>query len=112
MSERKFPDDVHEESWCRLPLVKREDLTEGAKAIFDEHNDPNGDTHAGMRGPGGVRLHSPHLAELARPVARYLRHQTGLSTKIREVAIPLIFNSNAIAAEFTTRWETDFRQRY
>ena len=87
MSKRAFPSDVHAESRCRLPLVKREDLTEGAQAIFDEYHDPNGDTHAGMQGPGGVRLHSPRLAELHRPEARYLRHQTGLGTRIREVAI-------------------------
>lgn len=87
MSKREFPSDIDAESRCRLPLVKREDLPEGAKAIFDEHHDPNGDTHAGMQGPGGVRLHSPRLAELHRPEARYLRHQTGLDPRIREVAI-------------------------
>ena len=87
MSNRTFPPDVHDESWCRLPLVKREDLTDGAKPIFDEHHDPDGDSHAGMQGPGGVRLHSPRLAELSRPAARYLRHETGLSPRIREVAI-------------------------
>ena len=87
MSKREFPKDVHAESWCRLPLVRREDLPEGAKEIFDNHVTPGGDSHAGMQGPGGVRLHSPRLAELSRPAVRYLRHETGLSTRIREVAI-------------------------
>lgn len=87
MSKREFPADVHEESWCRLPLVKREDLPEEAKTIFDNHAIPGGDSHAGMRGPGGVRLHSPHLAIAASPGSYYLRHQTGLSAKIREIAI-------------------------
>ena len=87
MSRREFPKDVHAESWCRLPLVRREDLPEGAKEIFDNHVTPGGDSHAGMQGPGGVRLHSPRLAELSRPAVRYLRHETGLSTRIREVAI-------------------------
>ncbi len=84
---RKFPDDVYEESWCRLPLVKRDDLPPGAQAIFDDHSDPNGNSHAGMRGPGGVRLHSPKLAELSRAAAHYLRHETGLDPRHREVAI-------------------------
>ncbi len=87
MRKRTFPSDVHAESWCRLPLVKREDLPDGAKKIFDNHVAPGGDSHAGMQGPGGVRLHSPRLAELSRPAVRYLRHETGLSTRIREVAI-------------------------
>lgn len=87
MSKRPFPPDVYEESWCRLPLVRREDLPLGAQAIFDDHADPDGSSHAGLRGPGGVRLHSPRLAELSRPAAHYLRHETGLDPKIREVAI-------------------------
>lgn len=87
MSKREFPSDVHEESWCRLPLAKREDLTDGAKGIFDDHADPKGSSHAGLRGPGGVRLHSPALAELHRGEAHYLRHETGLEPKIREIAI-------------------------
>lgn len=87
MSKREFPSDVHAESWCRLPLARREDLTEGAREIFDDHADPKGSSHAGLRGPGGVRLHSPRLAELHRGEAHYLRHETGLDPKIREVAI-------------------------
>ena len=87
MSNREFPGDIDAESRCRLPLVRREDLPDEAKQIFDNHNDPGGDTHAGMQGPGGVRLHSPRLSELSRSAARYLRHETGLSPRIREVAI-------------------------
>jgi 4-carboxymuconolactone decarboxylase len=96
---------VYEESWCRLPLVRREDLPEGAKAIFDDHNDPAGGSHAGMRGPGGVRLHSPRLAELSRPAAHYLRHETGLSPRIREVAIL------TTAREFDSRFEWQQHER-
>jgi 4-carboxymuconolactone decarboxylase len=87
LANRKLPDDVYEDSWCRLPLVRREDLPAGAKVIFDDHNDPAGGSHAGMRGPGGVKLHSPRLADLSRPVAHYLRHETGLSPRVREVTI-------------------------
>ena len=87
MSKREFPSDVHEESWCRLPLAKREDLTPGAREIFDDHGNPDGSSYAGLRGPGGVRLHSPRLAELHRDEAHYLRHETGIDPAIREVAI-------------------------
>ena len=87
MARRKLPDDVHEESLCRLPLVRREDLPDAAKAIFDNRSDPAGGSHAGLRGPAGVKLHSPRLAELSRPATHYLRHETGLTPRIREVAI-------------------------
>lgn len=84
---RALPDDVFQESRCRLPLVKREDLPPGAKQVFDDYSDPEGSSHAGLQGPGGVRLHSPRLAELWKPVSRYLRNETGLDPRIREVAI-------------------------
>ena len=87
MSKREFPADVYEDSWSRLPMVKREDLTEGAKEIYDDHANPEGSSHAGLQGPGGIRLHSPRLAELHKGEAHYLRHETGLDPRIREVAI-------------------------
>lgn len=87
MSDSPWPEDVDEDSWCRLPIVDPASLTEGARAIYDDHADPSGWSHAGLRGPGGVRLHSPRLAELWSGVGRYLRDETGLSRRVREVAI-------------------------
>lgn len=87
MSDNHFPEDVHEESRCRLPIVDRDSLPDEARAIFDIHADPSGWSHAGLRGPGGVRLHSPRLAYLWHAVGRYLRDETGLSDRVREVAI-------------------------
>jgi 4-carboxymuconolactone decarboxylase len=87
MSDNHWPEDIHDDSWCRLPPVSRDALPESARPIFDEHADPGGWSHAGLRGPGGVRLHSPGLAELWYPMGRYLRNETGLSRRVREVAI-------------------------
>ena len=87
MSDNPWPTDIDGESWSRLPIVDRESLTGGARAIYDDHADPAGWSHAGLRGPGGVRLHSPRLAELWSAVGRYLRDETGLSRRVREVAI-------------------------
>ena len=79
--------DIDPESGCRLPLVRREDLDEAGRKVFDHHVAPGTDSLAGLRGPGGVRLHSPQLSALLRPVAKYLRFDTGLSNAAREVAI-------------------------
>ncbi|MFM2130707.1 MAG: hypothetical protein RL477_2253 [Pseudomonadota bacterium] len=79
--------DIHPDSGCRLPLVKREDLDEAGRKVFDHHVAPGTDSLAGLQGPGGVRLHSPTLSALLRPVAKYLRFDTGLSHKHREIAI-------------------------
>jgi 4-carboxymuconolactone decarboxylase len=87
MSDNHWPPDVYEESWCRLPLVDPERLAPGPRLVYDDHADPSGWAHAGLRGPGGVRLHSPRLAELWHAVGRYLRDETGLTKRVREVAI-------------------------
>jgi 4-carboxymuconolactone decarboxylase len=41
----------------------------------------------GLRGPAGISLHSPRLAELQTAVFQYLRFETGLSEPMRELAI-------------------------
>jgi len=82
-----LPDDIDPESRCRLPLPRREDLDADGKAIFDRYSDPAGGTIRGLRGPGGIQLHSPKLSQTNRPVNRYLRFESGLSEREREVAI-------------------------
>ncbi len=79
--------EIHPDSGCRLPLVRREDLDEAGQKVFDHHIAPGSDSLAGLQGPGGVRLHSPKLSALLRPVSKYLRFDTGLSTAEREIAI-------------------------
>jgi len=87
MSDRVLPADVYPDSGYRLPLPKREDLDDAAKRIFDSHADPKGGSHAGLCGPGGIRLHSPRLAALNAPVSHYLRHEAGIPPRVRELTI-------------------------
>lgn len=86
-------------SGCRLPMVQREDLDDAGKAVFDHHIAPGTDSIAGLKGPGGVRLHSPKLSSALRPVAKYLRFDTGFSDQLREVAIMIA------AREMDSRFE-------
>lgn len=41
----------------------------------------------GLRGPGGIQLHSPELSRHSRPLNHYLRYEAGLSGRVRELAI-------------------------
>src|SRR5215472_6842630 len=81
------PEDVDRESRCRLPLPKREELDEAGQRTYDSLADPKGGTIRGLRGPGGIMLHSPELSRHARPLNRYLRHEAGLGGCARELAI-------------------------
>ncbi len=87
MTDSKLPPDVFPESGFRLPLPKREDLDEETKEIFDHFMDPNSDTYVGIKGPGGIRMHSPKLSRLTQEVNHYLRHESGISKRVRELVI-------------------------
>jgi len=82
-----LPPDVHEDSRCRLPLPERDHLPPEAQEIFDRHADPEGGTLAGLRGPGGIKLHSPGYSVHAFGQLQYLRTGTGIPPHIRELAI-------------------------
>jgi 4-carboxymuconolactone decarboxylase len=79
--------DIDPESRCRLPLPKREDLDEAAQAIYDRLATPGSGNLRGLLGPGGIQLHSPELSRRSRPVNHYLRFESGLSGRVRELAI-------------------------
>ena len=82
-----LPPDIHPESRCRLPLPRREDFDADGQAVYDIVVDPNAPTIRGLIGPGGVSLHSPKLSKITRPVGKFLRFESGISPRIREVAI-------------------------
>ena len=82
-----YPEDIDPQSGCRLPLPRREELDEAGQRTYDSLADPKGGTIRGLRGPGGIMLHSPELSRHARPLNRYLRHEAGLGGRVRELAI-------------------------
>ena len=78
MNADALPPDIDPESRCRLPLPNRDDLDEAGKQTFDLMSDPHGGSLAGLRGPGGLRLHSPRVSAGLRPVNTYLRYAAGI----------------------------------
>ena len=82
-----YPEDVDPQSGCRLSLPRREELNASGVAIYDSLVDPNGASIRGLRGPGGIHLHSPDLAGYTRALNRYLRYEAGLGGRVRELAI-------------------------
>ena len=62
-------------------------MDDAGRRTYDSLADPKGGTIRGLRGPGGILLHSPELSRHARPLNRYLRHEAGLGGRVRELAI-------------------------
>lgn len=81
-----MPDDIYPDSGNRLPLVKREDLAPEHQHLYDR---AAGDSRSlvGLRGPGGIRLHSPVLYEATRPSSEYLRFNLAIGPRLTELAI-------------------------
>ena len=76
-----FPKDIHPETGNRLPEVKRDDLDDAAKKLYDMRR-PNG-----AYGPGAIRLYSPSVEQYMSDVNDYLRHKSGLDPRLVELAI-------------------------
>jgi len=87
VSRRAYPEDIDPQSQCRLPLPRRDELDAEGQRIYDSLADPQGGSLRGLRGPGGIHLHSPGLARHTRPLNHYLRQEAGLGGRLRELAI-------------------------
>ena len=76
-----LPSDIDPVSRCRLPLVNRDDLDDAGKRTYDA-TAANDRSIARLRGPAGIRLHSPRSREL-----EYLRYETELGRRLTELVI-------------------------
>ena len=85
-STERLPADVFADSRNRLPVVKREDLDQLGKQLYD-NTAGNARLLAGFQGPAGIHLHSPQPGELMRRLNRYLRFETALGARTIELAI-------------------------
>lgn len=87
MSDDTLPADIDPQSRCRLPLPDRDGLDDAARKTYDSLADPAGGSLAGLRGPGGIRLHSPELSRGLRPANIRLRDPGVIDARTRELAI-------------------------
>lgn len=82
-----MPSDIDPISGFRLPFPDREKMNDDARALYDRFSDPNGASYVGLRGPGGIRLHSPQLALRTQQINNYLRQDAGIPKANRELSI-------------------------
>ena len=74
MTAADIPSDVHEDSWARLPKVSRESLAADDQRVFDLIVNPDSRYATGLRGPIGMWMYSPKMAEHMFPASTYLRY--------------------------------------
>src|SRR6266699_206408 len=74
-----LPKDIYSDTGNRFPVIKREELDEAGKKLYDVRVDGFG--------PGGIRLYSPSVAESMTGINEYLRRKSGLDSRLVELAI-------------------------
>lgn len=95
-----LPKDVYAESRNRLPLPKREDVDDDGKKIFDEMT--RNSQHP------LPRLYDPPLAKPMSEAGYYLKNQTGLPSRMLEIAV--LVTARQMDCQFEwTQWENDGR---
>ncbi len=97
-----LPKDVNPDSLNRLPLIKREDMDDYGKKVFDEQNGPVSKSWSGGR--AALRLYSPRLAKSMADAHTYLKFESGLGDRLTEIAV--LTTARAINHQFEwTQWE-------
>lgn len=81
-----LPKDIDPQSFSRLPLIKRDDLDEDGKRIYDELAGGPGKTVA-PTGPASISLYSPKAAEAIQRLNQYLRFHGVLKPRDYEVVV-------------------------
>jgi len=82
-----LPSDIQPVSFNRLPVVKREDMDENGKKVYDLNAGGPGKV-AQPTGPGSIALYSPEASEPLRRLNNYLRRDKNiLGNGITELAI-------------------------
>ncbi len=77
---------------ARTPTVTRDSVPERERAAFDAFVAARGEIPT--TGPGSVMLNAPEAAQRALGLAAYLRTETSLSPRIRELAMLLAAREN------------------
>jgi 4-carboxymuconolactone decarboxylase len=87
MNKKDWPADIDPNSGFRLPLLKREDLDEIGQRRYDRA--VGGQNIAGLQGPTGIMLYTSKASEAQGSLTRYLRHESGITPRVREIALQI-----------------------
>jgi len=98
---RPLPKDVYPDSGNRLPLLKRDDLDDYGKSVYDELATLGGN-------PAPIRIYSPKLAKPMAEAHRYLKYDSGLGDRLTEIAVLTTVRALNSQVEWT-EWEPQAR---
>ncbi len=87
MTADLLPADIHLDSLARLPQVQRDELDAYGQEVFDLWVRPGTGYGTGLRGPVGMWMHSPQLAQGVFPLRHRVRYETAKDQRLTELTI-------------------------
>ncbi len=87
MTEADIPDDVYMDSLARIPQIQRENLDAVGRQAFDIYVRPGTGYETGLRGPVGMWMNSPVLAEAVFDVRQRVRYGNEKDQRLTELII-------------------------
>lgn len=87
VTEADIPADIQRDSWARLPAVNRNNLDTEGRRIYDMLTSPGNGYENGLRGPLGMWMYSPEMAEGAWLLRQRVRYGTPKDQRLTELTI-------------------------
>jgi 4-carboxymuconolactone decarboxylase len=85
--EADIPTDIYRDSWARLPAVDRNSLDANGRQIYDMFTSPGNGYENGLRGPLGMWMYSPEMAQGAWLLRQRVRYGTAKDQRLTELTI-------------------------
>lgn len=87
VTEADIPPDIHRDSWTRLPAAQRANLTPEGQRVYDLMTSPGNGYENGLRGPLGMWIYSPEIAEGGWLIRQRTRYGTAKDQRLTELTI-------------------------
>lgn len=95
-----MPPDILEGSWARLPTVSRDALAPDDQRRFDVVVNPDSRYATGLRGPIGMWMNSPRMAEHMFPASTYLRFGSDGQRDQRLTELAILTTASELGSQY------------
>ncbi len=95
-----IPSGIHEDSWARVPRIARESLDADGQRAYDVIVNPDSRYGSGLRGPIGMWMNSPPMAEHLFPASSYLRFGADGNRDQRLAELAILTAARALNSQY------------
>ena len=100
VTSEDIPPDIREDSWARLPRIARESLDADGQRAYDVIVHPDSRYATGLRGPIGMWMYSPPMAEHLFPASTYLRFGADGNRDQRLAELAILTAARALDSQY------------